>query len=776
MPDIWRSGIASYATTASLGRKRWLPYLWLLDLARRILPALLEGNARITINAPPRHGKSEMISHWLPTWFIERWPRKQIILASYGGDFAGEWGKKVRDEFTMNSLCLAKLRSDSRATESWMTTEDGGMKTAGVGGPITGRGADLVIIDDPHKNWEEAMSPIHRERVIEWFNSTLYTRLEPHASIIVIQCMTGDTQVLMGDGREKSLSDVRPGEEVVTYNAGRVETARVNNWINNGLDLVFTIKMISGISVKANARHPFLADRDGRLEWVRLRNLRPGDRLVGLDGERGRGSAAKSKDVTTPLTAKDCAKNTLPNSAMKKTKTSACDCTLLVGGGSGKASSVRRKAVINRCIVKGSVLPITTNGAGQRESGLQAATQKLIEETTSNIDMESPSSSMKQCLKNREDYVPFAENLLRKIIPAPIGKGNSVLITSMGPSKFEDCCVTIATSPSDTARPNEFYSPQLATYEIILDTIVEIVESGREEVFDIEVDRTGNFIANGLVSHNTRWHERDLSGYLINEHSDPWQLIRYPAIAEDDNDILGRAEGDALCPPRFPIERLNEIKHVVGSHIFAGLYQQRPAPIMGGIVKKEWLRYWTELPTNPDEWIQSWDLTFKATGTSYAVGQVWCRSKANYYLVDQIRGKMDFIEQLKQIAVLTRRWPGALTKVIEDAADAQAVKSTLDETVPGIVLVRARGSKEARLAGIVGAIESGNVYLPANVTWLDEFVSEITTFPGTVNDDQVDALTLALDRLIQKSYDTDIRLPDLGRRANPWENAGAEIN
>ena len=96
----------------------------------------------------------------------------------------------------------------------------------------------------------------------------------------------------------------------------------------------------------------------------------------------------------------------------------------------------------------------------------------------------------------------------------------------------------------------------------------------------------------------TRWHGRDLSGYLLNEHSDPWQLIKYPALSEGEGDILGRAEGDALCPPRFPIERLNEIKKVVGSHIFAGLYQQRPAPIMGGIVKKDWLRYWTELPAN----------------------------------------------------------------------------------------------------------------------------------------------------------------------------------
>jgi hypothetical protein len=134
----------------------------------------------------PTHN-SEFISHWLPTWYLDHWPEKQIILASYVGDFAATWGKKVRDEFLMNSFCQTKLRMDSRAVSSWLTVDGGGMKTAGVGGPITGRGANLVIIDDPHKNWEEAMSAQARERVVEWFNSTLYTRLEPNASIVVIQ-------------------------------------------------------------------------------------------------------------------------------------------------------------------------------------------------------------------------------------------------------------------------------------------------------------------------------------------------------------------------------------------------------------------------------------------------------------------------------------------------------------------------------------------------------------------------------------------------------------
>jgi phage terminase large subunit-like protein len=66
-------------------------------------------------------------------------------------------------------------------------------------------------------------------------------------------------------------------------------------------------------------------------------------------------------------------------------------------------------------------------------------------------------------------------------------------------------------------------------------------------------------------------------------------------------------------------------------------------------------------------------------------------------------------------------------------------------------------------------IESGNVYLPAGADWLDDFLTEVTTFPGAINDDQVDAMSLALDRLIQKTYDVGIRMPDFGVRANPWE-------
>jgi predicted phage terminase large subunit-like protein len=457
-PDAWRLMFWKYAEEMSKQRKPWLPYAWSLDMAKRIQRTVLKPNGRLILNAPPRHGKSFTTSHWLPTWYLDMWPKRRIGFTSYGGDFASDWGKSVRDEFLMNNNTWTKLRTDSKARGSWLTTEDGGMKCAGVGGPLTGRGFDLVIIDDPHKNWEEAMSPQARERVIEWFNATLYTRLEPGAVIIVIQ---------------------------------------------------------------------------------------------------------------------------------------------------------------------------------------------------------------------------------------------------------------------------------------------------------------------------TRWHESDLTGYLINEHRDDWEVIRYPALAEDDSDILGRKEGEALCPERFTAERLEDMKATMGSYIFAGLYQQRPAPLQGGMVSKDWFKFHEPAITANnikfDEVIQTWDLQFKATGTSYVVGQVWGRKGADAYLLDQKRAKMGFNEQMRAIAVMSARWPDAHTKYIEDAADAQAVKSTLQNEIPGIVLLPAKGSKEANLAAVVGMIESGNVYLPLGVDWLESYLIELSTFPNAVNDDQVDATSMALKKL-QKNNASNIlfNIPQTGTRESPW--------
>jgi predicted phage terminase large subunit-like protein len=142
------------------------------------------------VTMPPRHGKSEFASKYFPAWLLGCFPRRRVILASYEANFAASWGRKVRDIINEHgeSCFGVRVRNDSSAADRWeIAGHGGGMQTAGVGGPITGKGADLLLIDDPVKNAEEANSETYREKSWDWFTSTAYTRLEPSGAIILIQ-------------------------------------------------------------------------------------------------------------------------------------------------------------------------------------------------------------------------------------------------------------------------------------------------------------------------------------------------------------------------------------------------------------------------------------------------------------------------------------------------------------------------------------------------------------------------------------------------------------
>lgn len=130
---------------------------------------------------------STMISHWTPVTFLEMFPHKRVILTSSEGGYAAEWGGKVRQTFLEHQEELStRLVGRPPAKEDWKTTMGGGMVCAGVGGMITGRGADLFIIDDYIRNSEEANSPTIRNKVWDWYTSTARSRLEPGASMVIL--------------------------------------------------------------------------------------------------------------------------------------------------------------------------------------------------------------------------------------------------------------------------------------------------------------------------------------------------------------------------------------------------------------------------------------------------------------------------------------------------------------------------------------------------------------------------------------------------------------
>lgn len=278
-----------------------------------------------------------------------------------------------------------------------------------------------------------------------------------------------------------------------------------------------------------------------------------------------------------------------------------------------------------------------------------------------------------------------------------------------------------------------------------------------------------------VVIVQTRWRRDDLSGWLQAEHPDEWEVLNIAAQAVDPfslpetdpeygkPDPLGREPGEFMESARGRSVRdwLKKIREV-GSRVWNAMYQGRPSPVEGGILKRAWWqRYdqapWVEHPDGHrtvlgfDDVLMSWDMAFKDTDSSdYVVGQVWGRRGTDAFLLEQVRGRWDFVETCNQFEQLAARWPQAVLKLVEDKANGPAVISSLRRTVAGIVPEEPQGSKEARARAVSPLVEAGNVWLPAPglAPWVGDLIEECAGFPTATNDDQVDALSQALNRLV----------------------------
>ena len=143
---------------------------------------------RLIINMAPRHTKSEFASNFLPAWMIGKQPDLKIIQATHNAELAVRFGRKAKtlmDSEEYKEIFNTRLREDSKAAGKWETDQGGEYYTAGVGGSITGRGADLLIIDDPHSE-QDAMNMASFDRVYEWYTSGPRQRLQPGGRIILV--------------------------------------------------------------------------------------------------------------------------------------------------------------------------------------------------------------------------------------------------------------------------------------------------------------------------------------------------------------------------------------------------------------------------------------------------------------------------------------------------------------------------------------------------------------------------------------------------------------
>jgi predicted phage terminase large subunit-like protein len=258
----------------------------------------------------------------------------------------------------------------------------------------------------------------------------------------------------------------------------------------------------------------------------------------------------------------------------------------------------------------------------------------------------------------------------------------------------------------------------------------------------------------------TRWNQDDLAGQLMAESEgdgEKWEVLRFPAICEDENELLeqelGRQAGDALWPERIPVEDLHQLRITVSPFWWAAMYQQRPVPLGGGIFGlDDWGRYEAgQLPAFTRV-IQAWDTAYKAgEANDRSVCATFGETDTHMYLLDVWKGRVEFLSLESVARGLAGKW-GASVVAIEDAASGQSLLQVLrrSSNIP-VIGVRPDGDKVQRAHSIQGYVMSGRVLIPNHAEWLVDFLDEMASFPNGVHDDQVDAFVYGVKYLTANS-------------------------
>jgi predicted phage terminase large subunit-like protein len=262
-----------------------------------------------------------------------------------------------------------------------------------------------------------------------------------------------------------------------------------------------------------------------------------------------------------------------------------------------------------------------------------------------------------------------------------------------------------------------------------------------------------------------RLHQDDLVGHVLGQGD--WEVLLFPAIAEHDevhiiDSPLGQRRfehkrGEALQPARESLGTLKTIRQTIGEYNFFSQYQQDPMPLGGAIVKTDWLRRYdaTSRPSRFTRVVQSWDTANKSGELNdFSVCTTWGVFDSHYYLLDVFRKQLNYPD-LKRAVVKLARQHHTDSIVIEDKASGTQLIQELQheramygirpyEPPPG-------SDKILRLHTQTALFESGRVLLPVSAPWLDDYVRELISFPGSKYDDQVDSTTQALDYLKKNS-------------------------
>lgn len=258
-----------------------------------------------------------------------------------------------------------------------------------------------------------------------------------------------------------------------------------------------------------------------------------------------------------------------------------------------------------------------------------------------------------------------------------------------------------------------------------------------------------------------RLHQDDLVGNLL-ESGEPWEVLSLPAIAQRDetyviegplgNRTYRRKAGEALHPERDSIEINQKYRESIGEYNFQSQYQQDPESREGGLIKREWIKFYEpdKLPKDIYYLLQSWDTASNCGELNdYSVCSTWGLLHMDFYLLDVYRKRVTYPQLKRAVGDLFRKYHPQKVLIEDRSSGISLIQELKSENIYCIEAYKpAPGSdKIMRLGAQSIKFESGRVYLPKQAPWLEDYMRELTGFPGSKYDDQVDSTSQALDFL-----------------------------
>ena len=741
---------------------------------------------RLIINMAPRHTKSEFSSYLLPAWFLGKYPDKKIIQTAHTAELAVGFGRKVRNlvgnPHYQKIFPNVSLSSDSKAAGRWNTNKGGDYFAIGIGGAVTGKGADCAYFSckcltlngmlpvSQVKVGQEVYGYNHKLGRSEWTRVlAVSTQYKPELVSVGGFICTPDHRIYDGSDYTKAsearsatvlpmwerLSSPEEGARKITEEKGDDEGVEVLllerlPGSRGHLQQVSTLRRMESadgsnmqgmlsegqacegqlLSLQEGLHEGFFGVQEGRGEEREPESLLHEEVLFGLEGDQAKNVSSPYRDMQYLQISVPGEEKVLQQGVLLEEESQEH----YLRRGVGRKEEIRKEeGQRGLCLLPSSQGQVggTSHQPGRdgQQSGEPDTTLRVVSQPLSSHRIGTCAEDLKSLLRGSGHWVVDIQTESENFFCEGVLAHNCLIIDD--PHSEQEAAIAAA-NPS------------------IYDGVYEWYTSGPRQRLQP---------GGAIVIVMTRWSKRDLCGQILKASSqkdglDEWEVIEFPAIMPS---------GNPLWPEFWPLEELEKIKAELPVAKWNAQYQQNPTSEEGALVKREWWQIWEkDEPPVCEYIIQSWDTALtKGTRSDYSACTTWGifyekdndgKRIAKIILLNAYQDKLEFPELKQKALEEYRYWKPDCCIIEAKAAGGPLVFELRKMGIPIQDYTPSRGNdKIVRVNAVSDIFASGFVYAPP-LRWAEELIEQFASFPNSDHDDLVDSSTQALLRFRQGGF------------------------